>query len=174
MRRAATPRTAPRRAASRRPAPPRAGRAFPRRAGLSPLPAWERREASHLPRGDDETIQNDAQTRSHAPCGGTTFARQSATLGTPATGHAHSAPRTLPRPRLVPTPPATPADSTRRPTCQSVDPTDTDALARTPPARRRKMRLLTLVSLAKGSKELSYASVAAGLQVEASGARPAR
>jgi hypothetical protein len=36
------------------------------------------------------------------------------------------------------------------------------------------MRLLTLVSLAKGSKELSYASVAAGLQVEASGARPAR
>jgi len=33
---------------------------------------------------------------------------------------------------------------------------------------RRKMRLLTLVSLAKGSKELSYASVAAGLQVEAS------
>ena len=35
------------------------------------------------------------------------------------------------------------------------------------------MRLLTLVSLAKGSKELSYASVAAGLQVEASGARPA-
>ena len=36
------------------------------------------------------------------------------------------------------------------------------------------MRLLTLVSLAKGSKELSYASVAAGLQVEASGARLAR
>ena len=36
------------------------------------------------------------------------------------------------------------------------------------------MRLLTQVSLAKGSKELSYASVAAGLQVEASGARPAR
>ena len=33
------------------------------------------------------------------------------------------------------------------------------------------MRLLTLVSLAKSSKELSYASVAAGLQVETSGAR---
>jgi hypothetical protein len=42
-------------AALRRPAPPRpaprAGRGFPCRAALSPLPAWELREASRQPRG---------------------------------------------------------------------------------------------------------------------------
>ena len=157
MRRAAPPRPAP-----RRPAP-----AVPSRVAPPCLrcPLGSCAQLPCLPRGNDETtkmmlrrVRTSRAEEIHLHVSLLPSARRQ--LAT------HTTPR-APGLGRASCPPATPADSTRR----RGKPVDR-RLARAP-ACRRKMRLLTLVSLAKGSKELSYASVAAGLQVEASGARPA-
>ena len=155
---AALPRPAPPRPAPRRPCLP-----VPRRP--VPVARLGAARSSHLPRGNDETtkmmlrrVRTSRAEEIHLHVSLLPSARRQ--LAT------HTTPR-APGLGRASCPPATPADSTRR-RGKSVD----RRLARAP-ACRRKMRLLTLVSLAKGSKELSYASVAAGLQVEASGARPA-
>ena len=117
-------------AALPRPALPRAGRAFPCRAALSPLPAWELREASHLPRGNDETtkmmprrVRTSRAEEILLHVSLLPSARQQ--LATRTTPRAPGLGRAL-------CPPATPADSIRR-RGKSVD----RRLARPPPAGGR-------------------------------------